>query len=190
MSFFVERDPLGLIHPAYRRRQLLSPNWDIDFVRPALETMNTLNQLINLGENQQPRTIQSLASQRADLARDKFEIKMEVQQFAPEELDVKMVNNFIIVEGKHEEKEDEQGYISRHFVRRYQLPPDVKPETVKCNLSSDGVLHIEAPRMIEDKSANPTNIPINFTGKPAVKEAGEQQQANESGAAGVGEKNA
>ncbi|ODM92109.1 Alpha-crystallin B chain [Orchesella cincta] len=185
MIFTFEREPLGWVHPFYRRPQHThrhhhhhADEWN-DFVRPALETVSTLNHMLELA-NRQPRLVQSLASQRAEEKKDRFEIKMDVQQFAPEELDVKMVENCLVVEGKHEEKQDEHGYISRHFVRRYKLPEDVKPETITCNLSSDGVLFMSAPRMIEQKLTERA-VPINFTGKPAVTQQQEKEQQKEDG---------
>lgn len=54
----------------------------------------------------------------------------------------------MVVEGKHEEKADEHGYISRHFVRKYLLPADTEPEQVASTLSSDGVLTITAPKKV------------------------------------------
>ncbi|KAJ8963110.1 hypothetical protein NQ318_018575 [Aromia moschata] len=51
-----------------------------------------------------------------------LQVILDVQQFAPNEIVVKTNGNSIIVEGKHEEKQDEHGFISRHFVRRYVLP--------------------------------------------------------------------
>lgn len=53
---------------------------------------------------------------------DKFQVILDVQQFKPDEITVKTSDKYIVVEGKHEEKQDEHGYISRHFVRRYMLP--------------------------------------------------------------------
>ncbi|CAK1546684.1 unnamed protein product [Leptosia nina] len=50
---------------------------------------------------------------------NKYEIHMNVKDFGPEDISIKTCNGFIIVEGKQEEKKDEYGYISRHFVRRY-----------------------------------------------------------------------
>lgn len=50
------------------------------------------------------------------------QVILDVQQFTPNEISVKTTEKFIIVEGKHEEKADEHGFVSRHFVRRYQLP--------------------------------------------------------------------
>ena len=38
--------------------------------------------------------------------KDKFKVTLDVQQFHPEEIKVKVVDNQVIVEAKHEEKED------------------------------------------------------------------------------------
>lgn len=53
---------------------------------------------------------------------EKFEVILDVQQFSPNEITVKVADKFVIVEGKHEEKQDEHGFVSRQFSRRYQLP--------------------------------------------------------------------
>ncbi|ODM87212.1 Protein lethal(2)essential for life [Orchesella cincta] len=75
---------------------------------------------------------------------------------------------WIINRGKHEEKRDEHGFVSRHFLRKYSIPPDVKPETINCDLSSDGILQISAPKMSEEKNRNEKVIPITYTGQPAL----------------------
>ena len=53
----------------------------------------------------------------------KFEVKLDVSNFTPEEIAVKVVENDLLVEGKHEEKLDKNkdGYVSRQFTRRYAL---------------------------------------------------------------------
>ncbi|XP_036340989.1 heat shock protein 23-like [Rhagoletis pomonella] len=89
----------------------------------------------------------------ATVGKDGFQANLDVQQFKPSELTVKVVDNHIVVEGKHEEQEDEHGYISRHFVRRYALPKGYKADKVVSTLSSDGVLTVNVPKpAIEDKS--------------------------------------
>ncbi len=65
-----------------------------------------------------------------------FQVKLDVGHFAPEEISVKILENTVTIEGKHDEKQDEQGYIYRHFIRRYTIPNDVKPESITCNLHS------------------------------------------------------
>jgi crystallin alpha B len=92
-----------------------------------------------------------------------------VQQFKPEELTVKTVNNYVVVEGKHEERQDEHGFISRQFQRRYKLPTDIDPDTVVSQLSSDGVLTICAPKKALPPPSNERVVPITHTQAPALK---------------------
>ncbi|KAL5290809.1 CRYAB.2 family protein [Megaselia abdita] len=80
------------------------------------------------------------------IGKDGFQVSMDVQQFQPNELTVKTVDRTVIVEGKHEEKQDDHGFISRQFVRKYQLPKGFKAEEVTTSLSSDGVLTVKAPK--------------------------------------------
>jgi crystallin alpha B len=106
-----------------------------------------------------------------------------VQQFKPEELTVKMVDDFVVVDGKHEERQDEHGYVTRQFQRRYKLPSDVDPETVVSQLSSDGVLTISAPKKALPPSGNERVIPITQTQAPALKQEtakGDESQKMES----------
>ncbi|XP_019888789.1 protein lethal(2)essential for life [Ooceraea biroi] len=76
------------------------------------------------------------------------QVILDVQQFSPDEITVKTVDNHVIVEAKHEERQDEHGYISRHFVRRYLLPPSHDLANVNSTLSSDGILTITAPKKV------------------------------------------
>lgn len=76
------------------------------------------------------------------------QVVLDVQQFGPGEISVKTSEGAVIVEGKHEEKQDEHGYISRHFKRRYVLPKDVDIEKVVSSLSSDGILTVSVPKKV------------------------------------------
>ncbi|XP_028175265.1 protein lethal(2)essential for life [Ostrinia nubilalis] len=98
-----------------------------------------------------------------NLTKDKFEVILDVQQFTPEEITVKASNNSIIVEGKHEEKQDEHGFISRQFTRRYILPSGYDVMDVISSLSSDGVLTISAPKKTPPM-AGERIVPITKTG--------------------------
>ncbi|XP_055533238.1 protein lethal(2)essential for life-like [Wyeomyia smithii] len=100
---------------------------------------------------------------------DKFQINLDVQQFSPNEISIKATDNSILVEGKHEEKQDEHGFISRHFVRRYMLPADHDPEAIVSSLSSDGILTITAPKKALPETEGPRAIPITQTGQPMKK---------------------
>lgn len=99
--------------------------------------------------------------------KDKFQVNLDVQQFAPEEITVKATGeNLITVEGKHEEKQDEHGFISRHFVRKYVLPKGHDINQVQSSLSSDGVLTITAPKVNQD-AIEQRSIPVIQTGQPS-----------------------
>jgi HSP20 family molecular chaperone IbpA len=88
---------------------------------------------------------------------DNFKVLVDVKQFKPEELSVRSTDNFVIIEGKHEEKEDSHGFISRHFTRKYDLPKGVKADDVQCNMTASGILEIKAPK---PKSAESLLPPI------------------------------
>lgn len=87
-----------------------------------------------------------------------------MQQFRPKEISVRTQDNCVIVEAKHEEKPDEHGFVSRHFVRRYVLPEGCEPADVKTNLSSDGVLTIVAPKKAAIPPSNERIVPIEHVG--------------------------
>lgn len=95
--------------------------------------------------------------------KDKYQVILDVQQFAPNEITVKISNNSIVVEGKHDEKQDEHGFISRHFVRRYVLPQDHDLDKVVSTLSSDGILTVTAPKK-QSYSGGERIVPITKTG--------------------------
>lgn len=95
---------------------------------------------------------------------DNYQISLDVQQFAPDEISVKTVDGYIVVDGKHEEKKDEHGYISRQFTRRYALPEGTIPESVESKLSFDGVLTISAPWKVPKALKGERNVPIAQTG--------------------------
>ncbi|XP_063370045.1 protein lethal(2)essential for life-like [Cydia amplana] len=104
--------------------------------------------------------------------KDKFQVNMDVQHFAPDEISVKTADGCVVIEGKHEEKKDEHGYISRQFKRRYTLPEDCNPDTVESRLSSDGVLTVVAPRASESKGERA--VPITHTGPVRRKDHDEE----------------
>lgn len=87
--------------------------------------------------------------------------------FQPNEITVKTTDKNIIVHGtvvlmfcnvihltddcfragKHEERTDNHGYVSREFRRRVAIPKGVNPEMVTSTLTPDGHLTIMAPKM-------------------------------------------
>lgn len=110
------------------------------------------------------------------IADGKMQVTLDVRQFKPEEVEVKVVGKYIVVKGNHEEKLDESGLVSRQFVRRYAIPDTVDVEQIKSTISSDGVLMIQAPL----KEQPERKIEIEQTGEPARKPKDEGKKEAES----------
>ncbi|OTF83368.1 Heat Shock Protein 20-like protein [Euroglyphus maynei] len=150
-NYYVRRRPLGA-----PRSPLIVPHSPI-----MASQMHPLDKAYASG---QVGNLQGNTSGGGDLipANDKYQIMVDVSHFNPEEISVKMVDNAVIVTGKHEDKADNYGYVSRQFSRKYLLPADVEPESVTSTLSADGILSIQAPRkplQITDDTAG-RSVPI------------------------------
>lgn len=92
-----------------------------------------------------------------------FQASLDVHQFDPKEIIVKIVGNSIVIEAKHDERPDEHGHVSRQFIRRYDLPKEFQSDQVVPELSSDGILTIKAvPEHIVLKEGR--DVPIKYTG--------------------------
>ncbi|XP_014419540.1 alpha-crystallin B chain isoform X2 [Camelus dromedarius] len=107
-----------------------------------------------------------LPGHKMRLEKDRFSVNLDVKHFSPEELKVKVLGDVIEVHGKHEERQDEHGFISREFHRKYRIPADVDPLAITSSLSSDGVLTVNGPR--KQASGPERTIPITREEKPAV----------------------
>ncbi|XP_068627059.1 protein lethal(2)essential for life-like [Battus philenor] len=106
--------------------------------------------------------------------KDKFQVNLDVQHFSPEEISVKTADGFLIVEAKHEERQDEHGFISRSFTRKYPLPEGIDADSIASKLSSDGVLSVTAPLKAPPKNSDERVVPIIQTG-PVKKQRGDEQ---------------
>lgn len=88
--------------------------------------------------------------------------------------------NIFVFAGKHEQKENDNGTVTRHFVKKYLIPEQCDPKKITSTLSSDGVLTITAPlkpEAIEEMKERVINI--EHTGKPAVEDEPEVKKATQ-----------
>jgi len=77
-----------------------------------------------------------------------FTVQVDVKHFNPEDLLVKVIGDFVEVQGKHEEKKkDGPGLTTRQFSRRYRIPKGVNTMALESAVSPDGVLIISAPML-------------------------------------------
>lgn len=129
-----------------------------------------------------------LRSATTTIGKEGFQASINVQQFKPDEITVKTIDNTVVIEGKHEERQDEHGYVSRHFVRKYVLPEGYDPAQVVSTLSSDGVLTVKAPppkeaiqnkeRVVEIQHTGPAHL--NVEENQPVEDTKENIKENES----------
>lgn len=78
--------------------------------------------------------------------KDKLEVQINVSEYKPEDLDVKVENNQLVISAKQETKEAGGGTRTRVFEQKFSLPPGVDPESVKSSLTRDNVLVVTASK--------------------------------------------
>lgn len=85
------------------------------------------------------------AGEVARIDEKKFSVLLDVTNFAPEEIKVKVVGNELTVSASHE-SETEGHYTSQKFNRQFVLPKDVDMNSVVSRLNDEGKLLVEAER--------------------------------------------
>ncbi|XP_076675865.1 protein lethal(2)essential for life [Andrena cerasifolii] len=152
------------LHP----EQLLLPNSMMDKFNPTMMNRAAMDMFFRqLAESMRRGESSGTSTITAD--KDMFKVILDVQQFKPEEISVKLADRFVVVEAKHEEKRDQHGLISRQFMRKYMLPEQVDEKELSSSISSDGILMIMAPLKQAEEKPNERKIKIELTGKPAVR---------------------
>ncbi|KAG7314731.1 hypothetical protein KOW79_022034 [Hemibagrus wyckioides] len=105
---------------------------------------------------------------------DGWKVSLDVNHFAPEELTVKTKDGVVEIIGKHEERRDEHGFISRSFTRKYTLPPGADAEKITSSLSPEGVLTVEAPLPKPALQSSEITIPVNTESSAVQKQDGKK----------------
>jgi molecular chaperone IbpA len=107
---------------------------------------------------------------------DKYRLTMAVAGFSPEELDITVQQNALVVTGKAKKDEGEPRYLHRGIARRaferhFSLADFIK--VVGASLEN-GMLHVDLAREVPE-AAKPRKIEIG-TGQPAQSTAAPQQE--------------
>lgn len=141
----------------------------LDWARRRLESFCAKGPLLS------PFSGQHLALNQSDLKQltggesevvtgeDTWKVQLDVKHFSPEEITVTTKEGYLQISGKHEERQDEQGSVSRCFTRKYKLPQGLDLQHMCSSLSPDGLLLVEAPVTGLDSSSEKANellIPV------------------------------
>jgi len=100
-----------------------------------------------------------------------FRIDIDVRQFHPHDIVVKTNDDYVIVQGNHNRRDEgSNGLVERHFVRKYLLPRGYNANEVISDISSDGILTIKAPPPPPAKYYTPGErlVRVHETGKLAL----------------------
>lgn len=73
-----------------------------------------------------------------------FKVRFNMQEYKPEEVNVKMDSTKIMVSARHEEKGGGSS-VSREYSREVNIPRDVDPLSLQCTLNPEGYLVVHAP---------------------------------------------
>ncbi|XP_018007157.1 protein lethal(2)essential for life [Hyalella azteca] len=77
----------------------------------------------------------------------RFSCVMDVKDFNPNDLQVKVVEDRVIVEGKYEKKSEDGSCVSsKSFYKEFTMPKSANLDQVSTALSKDGVLTVRAPK--------------------------------------------
>jgi len=74
--------------------------------------------------------------------------RLKVPQFSPDELEVKTVDDYLVMQGSHKDKDEGVGVgsIARSFKRQYFLPFDAMKDDLVCEIDKKGMLSVTMPR--------------------------------------------
>ena len=72
-----------------------------------------------------------------------FHLYLRIGKFKLEEINVKILDGFVVVEAKHKE-----AAVCNEFKRSYQLPDDIDPSTLVSNFDEKGLLVVTASKKV------------------------------------------
>uniref|UniRef100_A0A8C6WPE1 Heat shock protein, alpha-crystallin-related, b15 n=1 Tax=Neogobius melanostomus TaxID=47308 RepID=A0A8C6WPE1_9GOBI len=139
----------------------------LEWARRRLESFSTKGPLLSpfsgkhLALNQRDLKQLTGGASEVTTGEDKWKIQLDVKPFSPEEITVTMKEGYLQISGKHEERQDEQGSVSRCFTRKYKVPQGLDLQHICSLLSPDGHLRVEAPVAKSGSTAEgPTELVI------------------------------
>ncbi|CEF69479.1 Protein lethal(2)essential for life [Strongyloides ratti] len=107
---------------------------------------NSLEEKINDGEENNMYDFGNCVDQITN-DNQKFVIKVNISHFTPDEISVNIIDDSIVIEGSHKEKNDDYGTIQRHFIRKYSLPNNIDTMSFTTTFQN-GILSISGKKKL------------------------------------------
>ncbi|CAI5454991.1 unnamed protein product [Caenorhabditis angaria] len=95
----------------------------------------------------------------------RFAVDVDCYQFRPEEIQVKTLDDTLLIEGRHEDVRDRDNFTKMYFIRKYQLPKDVDFNSIQSSIDSKGKLNVEAAKFSNALNSRERLIPIEGAGR-------------------------
>jgi len=91
-----------------------------------------------------------------------FEYRVDVGGFRPEEIQVNLEGDELLVQASHDERHSGEA-VHREFSRRIRIPEGIQKDTIRCDMDPRGRLHVLGhTQMLE--GAPRRQIPIGYRG--------------------------
>ena len=116
--------------------------------RTLLDSFLSLRDGSSLGHNFHSSSSQSATMQ---LKNGKFSIEVDIQDFEPEDIDIKVEGDNIILAGRREIKRGSSSSV-RQFNQKFAVPPGLDVSQLATAVTAEGMLVISAPQL-EDTTA-------------------------------------
>lgn len=162
-----------------RVHRLLNDAWPVsssfDHALNELQSvMDTVNEAIGQYQTSVLKDLGSGGMKTVRTEDGNLQLAIDVSQYKPEEINVKLCDDSLVVEAKTESSENDS-YHKSEFKRWVRLPQDVKHEAIKSTITPDKKLLIEVPCTKPIDSSRSRNIPIEVQ-KPQAVEGDKQKQ--------------
>ncbi|RUS73316.1 hypothetical protein EGW08_018927 [Elysia chlorotica] len=90
-----------------------------------------------------------------------FRIRLDLSSYKPEEVKITTDSQKVTVYAKHEERQDNHGFVSREMTRTYKLPNDVDVNSASSSMNNNGTLSIKLSKTALE-TPKEVNIPVEF----------------------------
>uniref|UniRef100_A0A914ICN0 SHSP domain-containing protein n=1 Tax=Globodera rostochiensis TaxID=31243 RepID=A0A914ICN0_GLORO len=97
-----------------------------------------------------------------------FTYSVDTSGFRPEELNVSIEGDELVVHGEHKQEAANGETVHRQFVRRVLIPEGFQKEGLKCELDDSGRMCVTAPKAGVEPAPERRSIPIDVKAKAAA----------------------
>lgn len=92
-----------------------------------------------------------------------FHVDIDVHAFYPSEVTVKTTSdNYVIIEGHHEDHPSRHHHVRKHFMKKYALPANFNTRDVSSTISKDGILTVKCTPPFKALPSYSRHVPIDW----------------------------